>query len=169
MKEPVGKADIVRRANAVAAAVLVVAFLGHALVAAFAGSAGAASAPLVLLRCLLGLALVHVGLSVATTVYMMKDAVRPPSARKRRHQWLKWASGCVLLAALALHVLRPLLPVIFDVPLSLAVLAALVWHGWMGMKSLAHDLRLPKGAKKPLRAALCALAVLAVIVLFALR
>lgn len=169
MKEPVEKADIARRANAVAAAVLVVAFLGHALVAAFAGHAGAASAPVLLLRCLLGLVLVHVGFSVATTVCMMKDTVRPPSARKRRHQWLKWASGCVLLAALALHVLRPWLPAAFDVPLSLVVLAALTWHGWMGMKSLVHDLRLPKGAKRPLRAALGALAVLAMALLFALR
>ena len=114
-----------RRINAIIAAVLVVAFSGHALLASAAGVQAPLLAPIPLL---LG-----------------------------------------LLALVAVHVLHPAVASIVIWSASTLLLAAFAWHVWTGMKSLARDLRLPGNAKVPLRIVLCALVLVALVVMVATR
>ena len=158
-----------RRINAIIAAVLVVAFSGHALLASAAGVQAPLLAPIPLLLGLLALVAAHVALSIATTVIMWRDTVRPPSRKKKRHQILKWVTGVVLLAVLTVHVLHPAVAPIVIWSASTLLLAAFAWHVWTGMKSLARDLRLPGNAKVPLRIVLCALVLVALVVMVATR
>lgn len=144
-----------RRANAIAAAVLAVAFLGHALLGSLAHFLPLPKPPMGVLWALVCVACAHGALSVATTVRMMRDAQRPPSARKKRHQLLKWVSGAVLVAAIALHVVQVPAFGLARSTTTFALLAAFAWHGWAGMKSLSHDLGASSALKTPLRAALC--------------
>lgn len=162
-------ARVTRLVNAGVAALLVVAFLGHALFASAAGADAASRAPYPLLYCLLALAAVHIGLSVATTLLMWNDSVRPPSEKKKRHQVLKWMTGAVVLAVLCVHVVHPAVVPAVTWAVSAVLLAAFVWHGWTGMKSLARDLRVPGKAKVPLRIALVALALIAFLVMVVAR
>lgn len=162
-------ARVTRLVNAGVAALLVVAFLGHALFASAAGADAASRAPYPLLYCLLALAAVHIGLSVATTLLMWNDSVRPPSEKKKRHQVLKWVTGAVVLAVLCVHVAHPAVVPAVTWAASAVLLAAFVWHGWTGMKSLARDLRVPGKAKVPLRIALVALALIAFLVMVVAR
>lgn len=162
-------ARVTRLVNAGVAALLVVAFLGHALFASAAGADAVSRAPYPLLYCLLALVAVHIGLSVATTLLMWNDSVRPPSEKKKRHQVLKWVTGTVVLAVLCVHVVHPAVVPAVTWAVSAVLLAAFVWHGWTGMKSLARDLRVPGKAKVPLRIALVALALIAFLVMVVAR
>lgn len=169
MKTDERLAHVTRLVNAGVAALLVAAFLGHALFASAAGADAASRAPYPLLYCLLALAAVHIGLSVATTLLMWNDSMRPPSEKKKRHQVLKWVTGAVVLAVLCVHVVHPAVVPAVTWTASAVLLAAFVWHGWTGMKSLARDLRVPGKAKVPLRIALVALALIAFLVMVAAR
>ncbi|MGN0060628.1 MAG: hypothetical protein ACI362_09125 [Coriobacteriales bacterium] len=169
MKTDERLARVTRLVNAGVAALLVVAFLGHALFVSAAGVDAASRAPYPLLYCLLALVAVHIALSVATTVLMWNDTVRPPSEKKKRHQVLKWVTGTVVLAVLCVHVVHPAAAPVVTWTASAVLLAAFVWHGWTGMKSLARDLRVPGKAKVPLRIALVALALIAFFVMIAAR
>lgn len=169
MKTDERLAHVTRLVNAGVAALLVAAFLGHALFASAAGVDAASRAPYPLLYCLLALVAVHIALSVATTVLMWNDTVRPPSEKKKRHQVLKWVTGAALLAVLCVHVAHPAVVPALTWTASAALLAAFVWHGWTGMKSLARDLRVPGKAKVPLRIALVALALIAFLVMVVAR
>ena len=100
---------------------------------------------------------------------MWNDSVRPPSEKKKRHQVLKWATGAVVLAVLCVHVVHPAVVPAVTWAASAVLLAAFVWHGWTGMKSLARDLRVPGKAKVPLRIALVALALIAFLAMVAAR
>lgn len=169
MKTDERLAHVTRLVNAGVAALLVAAFLGHALFASAAGVDAASRAPYPLLYCLLALVAVHIALSVATTVLMWNDTVRPPSEKKKRHQVLKWVTGAALLAVLCVHVAHPAVVPAVTWAASAVLLAAFVWHGWTGMKSLARDLRVPGKAKVPLRIALVALALIAFLVMVVAR
>ncbi len=169
MKTDERLAHVTRLVNAGVAALLVVAFLGHALFASAAGVDAASRAPYPLLYCLLALVAVHIALSVATTVLMWNDSVRPPSEKKKRHQVLKWVTGAVVLAVLCVHVAHPAVVPAVTWAASAVLLAAFVWHGWTGMKSLARDLRVSGKAKVPLRIALVALALIAFLVMVVAR
>lgn len=169
MKTDERLAHVTRLVNAGVAALLVVAFLGHALFASAAGVDAASRAPYPLLYCLLALVAVHIALSVATTVLMWNNTVRPPSEKKKRHQVLKWVTGAVMLAVLCVHVVHPAVVPVITWTASAVLLAAFVWHGWTGMKSLARDLHVPGKAKVPLRIALVALALVAFFVMIAAR
>lgn len=156
MRKAKDTASRVRLANAIAAAVLAVAFLGHALLGSLAHLEPLPAPPMALLWVLVGVACAHAALSVATTVFMRRDTERPPSVRKKRHQLLKWVSGAVLAAATALHVTQVPLFGLSQGATALVLLAAFAWHGWAGMKSLSRDLGASSALKKPLRAVLCA-------------
>ena len=93
---------------------------------------------------------------------MFTDKDRPPSPRKHAHQWLKWATGGVLALVAAFHVLCPageLAPILF------AVLSVLLWHAYVGCKSLVRDLGLPRSFKLGLRALVLFVAVVAALML----
>lgn len=148
-----GVDSTVRRVNAVLAAALAVFFFGHALLGAASQSVPALighAAPTALIVCFAGIAGVHIAASILTTYFMFTDTVRPPSAKKRAHQWLKWASGAFLAAVAAGHALCPEGDF---APFLLATLVVLLWHTYVGCKSLVHDLSLPRSFKLGLRIA----------------
>ena len=149
------------------AAVLVLFFFAHALLGSVAQAFHPVDAPVVLIWALMGVGAVHIVASVLTTYVMFTDEMRPPSSRKKRHQWLKWATGAALAAVAIWHALRP--DTSADA-LLIFVLAALAWHTFVGCKSIVRDLKFPRGMKLGLRVAVIAVAVpIAVFVLVALR
>lgn len=156
----------IRFANGIVSAVIVCFFLVH-------GALGSASAFGIASNTLaglvwLGVALIvaHVCLSVATSKEQLTDTQRPPSARKKRHLALKWATGLLLAALAVLHVVGPQLlgldPAQTRVVYSAIIVAlsgVLAWHVFVGMKSLLIDLGVNRALITPLRAAVCIAAV----------
>lgn len=142
-----------RTANGIVAALLVVIFLAHAVL----GSVKFANLTFVnhfswIIWVGVAAIVVHIIMSVGTTVSMYTDTERPPSEKKKRHQVLKWVTGCVLLAVAALHMaftsglgtggnVAALRPVTFA--LMAALIAALAWHIFVASKSLLKDLHVP--------------------------
>ena len=160
-------APVARRVNAVLAALLTAFFLGHAVLGAASQSSSAladTAAPTILIWSFAGIACLHAVVSVLTTYFMFADEVRPPSSRKRAHQWLKWATGGVLVLVAAFHALSPAGEL---APVLLVVLAALLWHAYVGCKSLVRDLGLPRSFKFGLRALVLLAAVAAALILAA--
>lgn len=158
-------ASVARRVNAILAALLTAFFFGHAVLGAASQSASTLAdmaAPTVLIWAFAGVACLHAAVSILTTYLMFTDKARPPSPRKRAHQWLKWATGGALALVAAFHALFPagqLAPILF------AVLAALLWHAYVGCKSLVRDLGFPHSFKLGLRALVLFVAVVAALVL----
>ena len=99
---------------------------------------------------------VHIALSIATTVSMFTDKVRPASPRKRQHQMLKWMTGIALLICIFMHIASRGIdvdaPRFTDAATAVIVLAALVWHFFVGVKSFTHDLRISSKLRTPARA-----------------
>ena len=115
----------------------------------------------------------HVLASVSTTALMLIDTERPPSSRKKRHFVLKWATGAVLAAAIAVHLFcilcpgsLPVFPHQTKAPFLL-LLAALAWHVGIATKSLTRDLGIGKRMCDVMRAAyvLAVFALIALVVL----
>lgn len=141
----------IRRINAAVAASLVVFFLVHACLGSIEQIQPIQSSLRWITWIFAGLILVHIALTVATSYYMMTDSVRPPSKAKVRHLILKWVSGGILLLLALLHVfgfseLR--------IPLMVGLLGVIVWHSFVGVKSLIRDLNMPRELKMPIRVAL---------------
>ena len=120
-----------------------------------------------------GAAGAHVLASVGATALMLTDTERPPSSRKKRHFVLKWATGAVLAAAIAVHLFCILCPGSLPVfphqtkVSFLLLLAALAWHVGIATKSLARDLGIGKRTRDVMRAAyvLTVFALIALVVL----
>ena len=148
-------ASTLRRINAVLAALLVVFFFAHAFMGSFTQAFSPRPAPVPLIWCFIGVACAHIVLSFLTTYVMFTDTVRPPSPRKRAHQWLKWASGAALAIVAGIHMATGGTPAN---ALLLVVLVILTWHACVGCKSLARDLGLGNAAKMALRVAVIAVA-----------
>ena len=128
----------IRKANALAAALLTAFFLAHALLGAFSRLFLNADAPTIIVWAFIFVAFVHIALCLITSRLMLTDTVRPPSRKKKNHLWLKWASGAALAACAAPHALG------WDASarwFTLLVLALLAWHAYIGCKSLARDHR----------------------------
>ncbi len=160
-------APVARRLNAVLAALLTAFFFGHAVLGAASQSTSVladAVVPTILIWSFAGIACLHAAASVLTTYLMLTDEARPPSPRKRAHQWLKWATGGALALVAAFHALCPAGQL---APALLAVLAALLWHAYVGCKSLVRDLGLPHSFKLGLRALVLLAAVAAALILAA--
>jgi hypothetical protein len=170
MKHPDRTARRFRCINAVVAAVLLVAFLAHAVLTAALGMPpiGAATA-IGLLYALAALTGVHVIISLVTSTFMLSDTNRPPSGRKKRHLALKWATGATLLVAGYPHVTHAPLFAACTWLVPMLLLGALAWHGWTGAKSLARDLGMSGSLKTPLRIGLCLVAAAAAALVFAGR
>lgn len=154
-----------REALAVVSVVLLVLFFAHAVLGGVFVNAPFSTRLAWIVWAGVALAGVHVVLSVATTVFMWTDRVRPASARKKRHQVLKWASGCALAVCAAWHIALLQSGGVLGartefLAVTVAVVACLAWHTWVGTKSLTHDLKLSKRWRAPLRIVACALAAL---------
>ena len=145
------KNRLLRRVGAVVAAALAAFFFIHAALGATSQSGLVPENAKWIVWAFSALIIVHICICAGTTWFMYTDQVRPPSKAKKRHQMLKWASGAVLLLLALAHILGA--PIDGRI-VMLAVLAALVWHCYVGAKSVARDLGLPRGAKVPIRVAL---------------
>lgn len=156
--------------NAVVAAVVAVFFLVHALLGGLEGVLPLPPAPSWIIWGAAALAAFHVAASVLTSYQQLNDLERPPSARKKRHLALKWATGGFVLIAASLHVglIGAYGPGAAQVAVSgavaaVALVALLAVHVCVGAKSLLVDLGLDKGRMGSVRAATIALAALAAV------
>lgn len=164
-------AEKLRLLNALVASAIAVFFLAHStLGAASLFVKGLTNSLPWLVWIMSGAAGAHVLASVGTTALMLTDTERPPSSRKKRHFVLKWATGVVLAAMIAVHLFCILCPGSLPVfshqtkASFLLLLAALAWHVGIAMKSLARDLGIGKRTRDIMRAVY----VLAVFALIAL-
>ena len=174
MRRAVTPAEKLRLLNALVASAIAVFFLAHSAL----GTASLFIEGLVnrlpwLVWAMFGAAGAHVLASVGATALMLTDTERPPSSRKKRHFVLKWATGAVLAAAIAVHLFCILCPgslPVFPHQMKvsfLLLLAALAWHVGIATKSLARDLGIGKRTRDVLRAVyvLTVFALMALVVL----
>ena len=155
------KNKLLRRIGAVVATALAVFYFIHAALGATAQPGAIPESARLLVWAFSAIIVVHIFICIGTTWFMFTDQVRPPSKAKKRHQILKWATGAILLLLALAHVIG--VPIDGHI-IMLALLAALAWHCYVGAKSVARDLGLPRGAKVPIRVVLIAVAVVIAIV-----
>ena len=164
-------AEKLRLVNALVASAIAAFFLAHSMlgVASLFVEGLVNSVPW-LVWIMFGAVAVHALASVGATCLMLTDTERPPSFRKKRHFVLKWATGAVLAAAIAVHLFCILCPGSLPVFPNqtkvsfLLLLAALAWHVGIATKSLARDLGIGKRTRDIMRA-IYVLAVFALVVL----
>lgn len=150
-----------RFVNGVIAALITVFFVVHGLMGGLSLSAGIPSSLSWLAWGGVVLAGCHVVASIVTSKEQLSDVERPPSARKKRHLALKWATGGVLAVLAIVHMVIPKGSLIATVAL-VALSAALAVHVWVGSKSLLKDVGIDRRYQTPLRVVICAFAVVAV-------
>lgn len=175
MRRACTPAEKLRLVNALVASAIAVFFLVHStLGAASLFVEGLVNSLPWLVWIMLGAVGVHVLASVSATCLMLTDTERPPSSRKKRHFVLKWATGAVLAAAIAVHLFCTLCPGSLPVFPNqtkvsfLLLLAALAWHVGIATKSLARDLGIGKRTRNIMRAVyVLTIFVLVVLVLVA--
>lgn len=160
MRRASTSAEKLRLLNALVASAIAVFFLAHStLGAASLFVEGLVNSVPWLVWIMFGAVGVHVLASVGATCLMLTDTERPPSSRKKRHFVLKWATGAVLAAAIAVHLFYILCPGSLPVfphqtrVSFLLLLAALAWHVGIATKSLARDLGIGKRTRDIMRAA----------------
>ena len=149
-----------RQVNGAVSAALVLFFLAHATLGSIALLTGFASPFATLVWAGVGLVAVHVVASVVTSREQLHDRERPPSARKKRHLALKWATGCLLAVAAAVHIVSRMpfaaaQSALLDVASIVVVAVALAVHLWVGSKSLLKDLGLDTRFQLAFRVAMC--------------
>lgn len=168
-----------RTANGMVAALLCLIFLVHAVLGSVKfGNLTFANHFSWVIWVGVALLVVHIIMSVGTTVSMYTDTVRPPSQKKKRHQVLKWVTGCALLAVAALHMaftsglraggaVAALTPITYV--LMAVLIAALAWHILVASKSLLKDLHVPhhKRYRPWMQAAFLVVAAVAAVILTA--
>ena len=174
MRRACTPAEKLRLVNALVASAIAVFFLAHStLGAASLFVEGLVNSVPWLVWIMFGAVGVHVLASVGATCLMLTDTERPPSSRKKCHFVLKWATGAVLAAAIAVHLFCILCPgslpsFSHQIKASfLLLLAALAWHVGIATKSLARDLGIGKRTRDIMRA-VYVLGILALIVLLLL-
>lgn len=167
-------AEKLRLLNALVASAIAVFFFAHsALGTASLFVEGLTNSLPWLVWVMFGTTGAHVLASVGATALMLTDTERPPSSRKKRHFVLKWATGAVLAAAIAVHLFCVLYPGSLPVfphqtrVSFLLLLAALAWHVGIATKSLARDLGIGKRTRDIMRTVyvLAAFALIALVVL----
>lgn len=132
-----------RKVNGAIAGILCLFFLVHGILGIL-WTSGAVTAELTfVIWAFFIAALVHGLLSIVTSWQMLHDAERPPSRRKKRHLALKWVTGLALLLIACVHAMLPEHAAAWP---SLSILVALAFavHMYVGGKSLASDLGVPR-------------------------
>lgn len=143
-----------RIVNGFVSAVIVVLFLAHSALGGVAVLTGFTSPFSVLVWAGVALIAAHVVVSIVTSFEQLNDAERPPSARKKRHLALKWATGALLTAVAIAHVVLPKSAVMSTV-VVIALAAALAVHLCVGSKSLLKDLGVDRRYKMAFRVVVC--------------
>lgn len=162
----VGKRFTARGLNGAVSAIVAVFFLVHGALGALAALTGFSSPFAWAVWVGVALIGVHVVVSVVTSAEQLGDAERPPSARKKRHLALKWATGALLAVCAGAHVLVPLGRAVSSW-IIVGVSIALAAHVCVGARSLLKDLGIDRRHKTAVRvvvvafAAVFALAMLA--------
>ena len=158
----VRKRSLSRFVNGIVSAIIVCFFAAHGLIGSFASVFSFTSALRWVVWVGVALVALHVLLSALTSYLQMTDAEFPPSARKKRHLVLKWATGILLALMVVAHITcmrvsGALVPVLSAVVTAL-VAVALAVHVWVGAKSLLKDIGAGTALMTPLRVVMCALA-----------
>ena len=116
----------------------------------------------------IGMALValHIIVSIVTSYQQLTDAEFPPSARKKRHLVLKWATGILLLVAVGAHVFcihaygaAAAQSSVTGAIATVAVAAMFAIHTCVGGKSLLKDIFVDRKYLMVYRVVLCVLAI----------
>lgn len=153
-----------RRVNAWLSVLVSVLFLLHSCMgAAYFVLPGMRTAPRLLLWLGVLLILAHIVASIITTNQMLTDTVRPPSARKKRHQLKKWVTGVLFVLAAGVHIgaqANGVLQGASAVLLMAVVSVLLCVHLCTGVKSLTRDMALSPSLRWPLRLLAIAVSVL---------
>lgn len=153
-----------RFVNGVISAIIVVFFLIHGVLGCVSVLTGYTGSMSVLVWCGVALIAVHVVASIVTSRQQLADVQFPPSARKKRHLALKWATGALLAAVVAAHVALPKSTVTAAVVI-IAVSVVLAVHLCVGSKSLLKDLGIDRRYKTAFRVAVCLFAAVFVAVM----
>lgn len=132
---------MLRRANGIAALLLLVAFAAHATMGTLFCWGMIPDEHSWVVWVGIGIIAVHVALSVGTTRQMLFDESRPPSANKKAHQLKKWVSGIAIGVIAAVHALLNFGSVAWAIA-ALLIDVALAAHVCISAKSLAKDLGL---------------------------
>ncbi len=161
-----GKTSKARLANGVISSAIVVFFLIHGVLGSLSGLIGLKSPFTWFVWVGVALVGMHVVISIVTSREQLADVERPPSARKKRHLALKWATGGLLLATAAAHIVTMRLwgaaamqSSISGVVLTCVLAAMLAVHLCVGAKSLLTDLGIDRKFMTVFRAVVCVLAV----------
>ena len=162
-----GKTSKARAANGIVSGAIVVFFLVHATLGSLSGLVGLKSPFTWFVWVGVALIGVHIVVSIVTSREQLGDAARPPSARKKRHLALKWATGAALLAFALAHVVAmrtfgagALQSSATGAVLTCALAAAMATHLCVGTKSLLTDLGIDRRFMMAFRVVVCAFAVL---------
>ena len=160
------KPPTARFVNGVISAVIVVFFLVHGVLGSASILTGYIGPLAWLVWCGVAIVAVHVVVSVVTSYQQLTDAEFPPSARKKRHLALKWATGILLAVAAAVHIVLPKSAATAAFAI-IAVSAFLAVHLCVGSKSLLTDLSVDKRFKTAFRVVVCVFAAAFVAVVLA--
>ena len=148
-----------RFVNGIIAAVITVVFLVHGAMGSLSAVTGFSGSLAWVVWGAVVLALAHVVVSIVTSAQQLSDAEHPPSARKKRHLALKWATGGLLAVAAAVHIALPK-STASAAFVIVAVSALLAVHLCVGSKSLLKDLDIDRRYKVAFRVVVCVLAAL---------
>lgn len=169
-----GKGSKARFANGIIAAVLVAFFLVHAALGSLSGLTGFKSPLSWVVWVGIALVVVHIAVSVVTSIEQLNDAEHPPSARKKRHLALKWATGALLVVSVIAHIAsmrmwgaETVQASATGAALTIVLAIVLSWHICVGIKSMLVDVGMSKALITPLRIAVIALAVAFVVMAIA--
>ena len=102
----------------------------------------------------------HMVLSIGTTRQMLYDEERPPSAKKKKHQAKKWASGIAVGTIAIAHILQAYGNAAWTI-VAILLDAALTTHICISAKSLVKDLGLASGLRHAIRVLTIVVAVFA--------
>lgn len=162
------KRSTARIVNGFVSALAVAFFVAHSLLGSLEGIMALRSPAEWVMWIGMAIVLVHVVTSIVTSYGQLADADFPPSARKKRHLALKWATGAVLAGLAIAHVVcvRTFGPDAVQVSVVAAAMAILLVvmlavHSSVGAKSLITDLGLDKKLMLPFRVVVCVLAAVA--------
>ena len=162
------KASGARRVNGILSAVITCIFLAHAVMGSLSLAYPLSETFVVLVTSGVVLIVAHLAFCVVTSWQMLTDKGRPPSAKKKRHLMYKWVSGVLLAFVAAAHMSeaghgQSITASPEHLIVLLFLMAILAIHILFGIKSLLKDVALNKGMKVPLRVAVCAISLGAIV------
>lgn len=156
----------IRLANGIVSAIVVCFFIAHGLLGSVSAVAPFANSFAWVVWIGMVCIGIHVVLSMATSWQQLNDPDFPPSARKKRHLALKWATGILMLVAVAVHIgfirfygAGATQSMVSGALVTIAVAATFAIHACVGGKSLLTDIFVDKKYLGVYRIVVCAFAV----------